>query len=426
MPEPISRFPTASQSVLVVGAGVVGRAIALTLQDAGHRVVLVDPDPQPTGASLGNAGHIAVEQVEPLASRANVRSMLKRLFWRGGAVGLPLAEVATWLPFARRLIAAAAPARFAAGKRALGAMLDGSMAAWRRLLDKAEARDLLREDGHFVLWETPASAAAGLARWRATDIGGATIREVTAAERAQLAAITTTPIAGAIRFDGSGQIADLPALALALEARFRARGGTMRVARVARLAIEGGRAAAMLEDGTRLDADRIVVAAGVRSGALLATIGARVPIVAERGYHIQSPMTDWPEDMPPVVFEDRSMIVTRFRSGLRAASFVEFGRVDSPPDRRKWARLRAHVASLGLPFGLPGNEWMGARPTLPDYLPAIGTSRRAGNLIYAFGHQHLGLTLAATTAEAVAALVDGTPPPYDLTPYDLDRFGGQA
>src|SRR3546814_9002523 len=77
---------------------------------------------------------------------------------------------------------------------------------------------------------------------------------------------------------------------------------------------------------------------------------------SDLGNHIQSTETEWPDDMPPVVFEDRSMIVTRFRSGLRAAGFVEFGRAESPSDARKWARLRAHVQALGLPFRLPGEH----------------------------------------------------------------------
>src|SRR3546814_13555454 len=120
--------------------------------------------------------------------------------------------------------------------------------------------------------------------------------------------------------------------------------------------------------------------------------------------------------MPPVVFEDRSMIVTRFRSGLRAAGFVEFGRAESPSDARKWARLRAHVQALGLPFRLPGEPWMGARPTLPDYLPAIGRARHAGNLFHAFGHQHLGLPLATITGAAVAAVQHCQTPASALAP----------
>ena len=68
--------------------------------------------------------------------------------------------------------------------------------------------------------------------------------------------------------------------------------------------------------------------------------------------------------------------------------------------------------------------WMGCRPTLPDYLPAIGISRRMPGLSYAFGHQHLGLTLAPTTAELVTALLTGSAPRCDLTPFDIERFAG--
>ncbi len=113
------------------------------------------------------------------------------------------------------------------------------------------------------------------------------------------------------------------------------------------------------------------------------------------------------------------MIVTRFAGRLRAASIVEFAAVDTPPDPRKWTRLRAHVTALGLDLREPLATWMGARPTLPDYLPAIG---RRGALAYAFGHQHLGLTLSATSGEALAAMLHGETPAFDLAPFDLTRF----
>ena len=230
------------------------------------------------------------------------------------------------------------------------------------------------------------------------------------------------PIAGAIRFIGTGQILDLGELADCLSKHFIHAGGMQRTARAQRLIVDGSTAAAMLDGGEVLRADVIVVAAGVASATLLQPLGYRVPMIAERGYHIQCAGADWPTGLPPVVFEERSMIVTPFRSGLRAASFVEFARADSPADPRKWARLRKHVAELGLPFRQPCSEWFGARPTLPDYLPAIGRSRRAANLLYAFGHQHLGLTLAAITGELIAALGRGQAPDLDLTPFDLERF----
>jgi D-hydroxyproline dehydrogenase len=418
----ISQAPS---TALVIGGGIIGQATALKLQLRGIRTLLVDAGGV-RPASWGNAGHIAVEQVEPLASWATIRSFPRRLFMRGGALGLPLGDIRAWLPFAVRLTWSSRRHRFAAGRTALTALLGKAMPAWRKLLDQADAGDLLKEDGHYVAWESDATARAGRAHWLAADTGTASVRDATPTELDLLRSLGTAPLTAAVKFSGSGQISDLGDLAERLAAAYRDAGGTYIVGVVDRLQVDDGRVAVRLTDGTELDADVAVVAAGARSGALLQPLGYTVPLIAERGYHIQSERTDWPADMPPVVYEDRSMIVTRFRSGLRAASFVEFSRADSAPDRRKWARLRAHVAALGLSFALPGREWIGARPTLPDYLPAIGRSRAHPRLLYAFGHQHLGLTLAAVTADAIAAVAAGEMSPIDLTPFDLARFGGKA
>lgn len=411
------------RSALVIGAGVVGTACALNLQLRGVSTRLIDPVSVRRAASWGNAGHIAVEQVEPLASPATLLSVPRRLFWRGGALGLPFRDLGVWLPFALRMTAASGPARHERGRAALSSALATAVEAWGRLLTEADARELLREQGHFVVWESAASAAAGRAAWRRADTGTATLRDVTAEEMQALQDLVKRPLAGGVRFLGSAQIADLGDMAAALTRRFEQAGGRQVCARAEAIQADGGAASLRLQGGDVLDADALVVAAGVGSAPLLEPLGHRAPIIAERGYHIQSEGGDWPADLPPVVFEDRSLIVTRFRSGLRAASFVEFGREGSPADPRKWARLRDHARVLGLPFAEAATEWMGARPTLPDYLPAIGRSRRADNLFYAFGHQHLGLTLAATTGEAVAAMVVGEAPRFDLTPFDIERFG---
>lgn len=116
------------------------------------------------------------------------------------------------------------------------------------------------------------------------------------------------------------------------------------------------------------------------------------------------------------------MIVTRYRDCVQAASFVELGRVDAPADPRKWDRLERHVAELGLPIRGPFTRWMGCRPTLPDYLPAIGRSDRANNLFYAFGHQHLGLTLAPITAQIMAGLVTDKASKLSNSLFDIRRF----
>lgn len=402
-------------TAIVIGGGVIGSVAALQLQRRGIAVRIVDPDPDWRGASRGNAGLIAVNEVDPLASRVTLKALPEMLFSRGGPVGLPLRDMTAWIPFGLRLIAASNPARFARGRAALSSLLAEAVPAWRRLAAELGAPDLLHDEGHFVVWSRPDHAGKGRAVQDAPN-GITTTRDATAEELARLGALMTPP-AAACFVEGTARIADLDLLARALAARFTALGGA-RLRGRARIEGQGVR----LDTGERLEADAIVVAAGPASGKLLRPLGHKAPIIAERGYHIQCAGTGWPEDMPTIFFEDRKMVVTRFRSGLRATSFVEFGRAASPADPRKWKRLRMHVRELGLPFEEPIAEWMGARPTLPDYLPAIGRSVAYPHVFYAFGHQHLGITLAAVTAELICALVVDETMANDLSPFTVDRF----
>ena len=69
-----------------------------------------------------------------------------------------------------------------------------------------------------------------------------------------------------------------------------------------------------------------------------------------------------------------------------------------------------------------GREWMGYRPSLPDSLPVIGRSKRNANILYAFGHGHLGLTQSAATGSLVRDLVLDQAPAIDLSPFSPQRF----
>lgn len=414
-----------AEKTIIIGGGVVGLASGLSLAGRGLDVTLVEPDTARLGASWGNAGHVAIEQVEPLASRAALRSAPGRLFSRGGALALPASQWRNWAPFAWKMFGASRPDRFAAGKAALSALMQEAMPAWRRLAGQLPDDTLLRENGHYVLWDTTEAALRGEARWMSADTGTAHFHAIDEDERDTLARLLGRSPAGGIRFDNSGQISDLGRLADALETAFESAGG--RIVRAhARLAAVEGRAGVAIDGGALDVPDHIVLAAGVRSGTLIAPLGHRAPIVAERGYHIRARDHDWPAGLPPVVFEDRSVIVTRYADCVQAASFVELGDADAPPDPAKWQRLEQHVAQHGLPMRAPFERWMGSRPTLPDYLPAIGRSTRAANLVYAFGHQHLGLTLAPITGEIVGALVLGERPPCGIAAFDINRFAARG
>ena len=68
------------------------------------------------------------------------------------------------------------------------------------------------------------------------------------------------------------------------------------------------------------------------------------------------------------------------------------------------------------------DEWLGFRPTLPDFLPILGPSLKNKNIIYAFGHHHLGWTLGAITGKIISGIVAGEKTNLDLAPYSSKRF----
>lgn len=391
------------ETVIVIGAGMVGVACALRLQAAGRVVTLVDPGPDERASSFGNAGHIAVEQVEPLASWATVQAAPRMAFGLGGPLDFRLRDVAVWGPWARRYLAACGRDRVWQGTEALRDLAVPAVRAWRDLLDLSGTPELMREDGHAVLWFNAAEADRGRRKWATADTGPATFRPLSdgdcAAYRDQLTG--RRPIAG-LRFSGTARLISPSLVREALLAAFAARGGERLLGEACALSPQG---VVDLVDGRQLSADQVLVAAGARSAPLMAGIGAHVPLIAERGYSIQFPAPRWPADLPTAVIEDQSIVLAPQAEGLRATSYVEFARPDSPPDSRKWDRLIDRVRAMGLEVPDDCQRWMGCRPTLPDYVPAIGAwpGRR---ILYAFGHQHLGITLAAITAERMVGLAD--------------------
>lgn len=410
------------EQAIVVGGGAVGMATALRLQEVGLSVTVVDePSPQ-RPASWGNAGHIAVEQIAPLASFSVMRQAPRRLLTIEGGLSLPLTAAASWLPFSLRLMAAALPRRHDAGKTALKMLLADAMPAWVRLTEQLGRQDLIHRTGHYIAWCTPGTAAAGKKHWFGTDVGTALVRNVTPDELHQLQSLTSRQIADAVHCDGTGQIHDPDAVFDTIHTHFLHNGGSFIPARVRALPLDRDRVSVELEDGRKLNADKVVVAAGIAAKPLMTQLGYHVPMIAERGYHIQFAAGGWPANLPPVVFEDYAMILTRFADTVRAAGYVEYATPGRRADPRKWEQLLRNVRDIGFNLDRPVSEWMGSRPTLPDYLPAIGQSRRATNLFYGFGHQHLGLTLAPVTAEILADLVLGNKPAVSATPFDLERF----
>jgi D-hydroxyproline dehydrogenase len=407
------------KSILVIGGGFIGTACALRLQEAGVQTTLIDPGDKKRGASYGNAGHIGAEQVTPWAAWSNVWRAPRSSFGAGGPLDFRWSDIGLWGPWSMRFLAACEAQTFARGQAALTELLADSMDAWHRIAELAGAPDMVIPHGHVTAWMTPEGAAHGRAVVERSSWGTTKWRDATADELRRYEDVLRKAPVAAVVFNGGGQVSDPQGARETLLAALVARGGEIVTDTVTRVEATGRVA---LKSGAVREADAVLVAAGPWSRGLMRQLDVDAPLIGERGYHLQSAETNWPRDLPTTVFEENFIAVSRFTTGLRCTSFVEFGSPDAPADERKWARLQQRIRELGIQFSDTPERWVGSRPSLPDFVPAIGRLERAPKVLYAFGHAHLGLTEAPITAEIVAAVATDKAPPVDVAPFRVERF----
>ena len=167
--------------------------------------------------------------------------------------------------------------------------------------------------------------------------------------------------------------------------------------------------------------EKSVIASGAFSKKLTDQLGENIPLDTERGYHVHFKNKDQLISRP-VIFLDRGFGMTPMNQGLRAVGTVELGGLQNPPSKKRIEYIIRCAKELLPQLGKHEDEWMGFRPTLPDFLPILGPSLKNKNIIYAFGHQHLGWTLGAITGKIISGVVAGEKTNLDLTPYSSKRF----
>ena len=409
------------QSIAVIGAGAIGCATAWSLAREGRSVILIDPDePGRAGAAFGNAGHIASELVEPVPSPGLLFGFWKQLAAFDGPLSFESGfyrELPSWL-----VRFAAAAFRRQTNTRFLAPLVKAAMGSFSGALREIGCESLLKTNGHYQFWTEPrASERAKAEEGHMAALGIAT-RPVDEALRDAIAATTGSQHTAGLWFPDSGHVVDPLEVCQSFARAALQCGATFRQARVAGVRRENGNRIEVLTDTGSIEAGAVVICAGMFSSSLLQTLGLRAPLKAARGYHVELP-AHTPYADAPIVYVDQSTVITPMTGRLRATNFVEFNSPEAPPDPAKPRRLRRKLQKLGYNVETDGPSWVGSRPVLPDYLPAIGRVPGPHEIFYATGHQHIGLTLGPVTGEIIADLVAGRTSRFDLSPFDLSRFG---
>jgi D-amino-acid dehydrogenase len=167
--------------------------------------------------------------------------------------------------------------------------------------------------------------------------------------------------------------------------------------------------------------DKAVVACGAFSKRLTDQVDEKIPLDTERGYHVHFKGHDHLLSRP-VIFLNRGFGITPMEQGLRVVGTVEFGGLDNPKSEKRILNLVKSAKYLFPELTEHHDEWLGFRPTLPDFLPVMGPSKNHENLFYSFGHHHLGWTLGAISGKIIASMIMKENMNLDLSPYNSVRF----
>lgn len=410
--------------LVVVGGGLVGLNCAWQLRHLGTEIVVIDPGDVRRAASYGNAGQIAAGEVVPISGPGVLRAVPGWLADPLGPLAIRWRYLPTLTPWLIRFLRAGRRDRVAAISRAMAALCARMLDDFQSVLAAAQATDLLHPGPLLRLYDSRRHWETEGWRWQLREEAGTRFSLLDDAALHAAEPALSDAAGFAVAFTDRPFIADPGALVQRLRACL-ARADVRFIETTARsFERQGERVTAIrLADGTHCPAGRVVIAAGAWSAPLAAQLGDRVPLESERGYHAVLPR-------PGVALRHgmshvrRGFALMPMRQGLRLAGTVEFAGLTAPP---RWDRAQRLIegARLLLP-GLCADDarfWMGHRPSLPDSLPVISHATKARNVVYAFGHGHMGLSWSATTGRLVASLFDGTAPPVDPTPFRVSRFG---
>lgn len=408
--------------VAIVGGGIIGICAAVFLTEAGRRVTIFDRTGICEETSSGNASAFAFSDVLPLAHKGMMRQLPKWLADPLGPLSIPPAYLPKLLPWLIRFWRAGAPGKYEASLAAQAGMMKLAEAEWMALFDRSATRRMLREEGSLELYESDTEFRASLSGWAARERFGIGFRHVAGEELAALQPGLSPRFIKGTFVPGWKTADDPKLLGKAVWAYAEGLGARFEKASVGHVDTGRDGATLRLADGTARQAKHLIVAAGAWSHLLARPLGDRIPLETERGYNTTLPTTAF-DVKRQLIFSGHGFVVTPLSTGLRVGGAVELGGLDRPPN---FARSRAMLEKAGrfLPGLDPsgGRQWMGFRPSMPDSLPVIGRSRLSANVVYAFGHGHLGLTQAAATGRLIRELVLGQVPAIDPGPFSPQRF----
>ena len=412
------------ETVIVVGAGIIGIACAHYLSQAGLRVTVIDKGTIAGACSHANCGYICPSHVLPLTEPGAIGVAIKSLLNPRATFRVkPRLSPALWnwmWQFARRCHH---QQMLTAGKH-LQSILDASIAEYRHLIPEYSLRCEWKENGLVYVLQTEHGMRKFAETDRLlTDHFGVSARRIEGPELPSFDPALKPGLAGAFHYPGDASVRpDLLNSQWAeclrdKEVRF------FEHCELQAIHKSEDRVTSLQTSQGNMEADRFIIATGAWSSSLSGDLECRIPIQPGKGYSVTMSK---PEPCPryPILFPEHKVGVSPFDGGYRLGSMMEFSGYDTSIPKHRIEQLRdsAKPYLVAPVSGTAQEAWFGWRPMTWDSLPIIGPVPRLANVLLATGHNMLGLSLAPATGRLIAEMVAGGETHIDATPFSPDRF----
>ena len=406
--------------VAVVGAGFVGLSSAYWLMRDGHQVTLYDPAGAAGGASFGNAGTFANYACIPVNNPTVFRDLPHYLLSSSSPLRLRWAYLPQLMPWLLGFLRSSTMARYTHSATALATLLGRAQQGYDAMLQDADLQRFVRPRECLYLYSTLAAFEGSLPTLELRSRLGVPSR-VLHKEQVQALEPQLQPLfERGVLFEGSWHLSDPAGFLQTLQGWLTQRGLQVRASQVQTIQPRADGVVLGTSGGSAQHA-QVAICAGAHSAALAAQCGDRVPLEAERGYHQMYPGAAQLVSRP-VGWAERGFYMTPMAAGLRVAGTVELAGLGAQKHQGLLDLLHFSARRALPQLGAPNAPWLGFRPTLPDGLPVLGRSRASERVVYAFGHQHIGLTLGGLSGMVVADQLAGRKSPIDLQPFAASRF----
>ena len=408
-------------SVGVIGAGIQGVCISLCLIKKGFKVTLIDrEDPGKESASYGNAGHFSPYASVPINRPDIFIDVPSMLFSSTGPLAIKWSYAPKMIPWFLKFIKNCTKKKMMHTAKYMHQILDLALPAYDELFEEIDISGLVENKGIIYFWTDKDLKSRELEINIRKELG---VKQqlLKPHEIHDLEPHIKQIYHGGVLYPQARHTRNPRKILLKLFDLFIKRGGRFEKKNVQSISYGEDNKPVIKTDLDFFKFDKAVIACGAFSKKITDKLDEKIPMETERGYHVHFKNHDHLLSRP-VIFLNRGFGITPMEQGLRVVGTVEFGGLDNPLSKKRILNLVNNAKYLFPELKEHHDEWLGFRPTLPDFLPVIGPSKKNKNLFYSFGHNHLGWTLGAISGKIISKMIAEEKTNLDLSPYNSLRF----